>query len=404
MLQSNRTSEIQVVGLSYASFIVLGLPGAILGVAWPSIRETFGISLDAVGILLAASTIGYLVSSFFSGRVIARLGTGLALALSSLVSAVGLVGYGVAPSWGFMILVALGGGFGTGTIDAGLNLYFARVYGPRLMNWLHAAFGLGAAVGPLIITALLNNQLSWRIGYLIVGVLQLIMAASFAITIRHWQNFGAVTDTPETPRAADVPLADTIRQPLVWLSVLLFTFAAGSELVVGQWVYTFFTQARGIDINTAGQWVSIYWAAFTAGRVVFGIIANRLPIHRSITVVMLFTILGAILMWANLGDVASLVGLAVVGFMVGPIFPLLISTTPDRLGIHANNAVGIQVSAASLGIAVLPALAGVLAERISIESIAPFIVVVCVIMLVLYQLASVRQISPLVKTKAALGD
>jgi fucose permease len=404
MVKSNKTSEFQVIGLSYLSYIALGLPGGILGVAWPSIRETFGISLDAVGILLAASTIGYLLSSFFSGRVIARLGTGLTLALSSLVAAIGLLSYGLAPSWWFMVLIGLGGGLGTGTIDAGLNLYFARVYGPRLMNWLHAAFGLGAAIGPLLITALLNSQLSWRIGYVIVGTLQLIMAASFALTIRRWQNFGASTDTSENPHVDDVPLADTIRQPLVWLSILLFVFAAGIELAIGQWVYTFFTQARGVDLNTAGQWVSIYWASFTAGRVVFGIIANRLPISRAITACMLITVVGSLLMWANLGDAASLIGLAAAGFVIGPIFPLLISTTPDRVGKHANNAVGIQVSAASLGIAALPALAGVLAERIGIDSIAPFIVVVAVITLVLYHLASVRQISPLAKTEPALAD
>lgn len=403
MLKSNRTFEFQVVGLSYISFIVLGLPGGILGVAWPSIRETFGISLDAVGILLAASTIGYLVSSFFSGRVIARLGTGLTLALSSLVSAIGLLGYGLAPSWWFMVLIGLGGGLGTGTIDAGLNLYFARVYGPRLMNWLHAAFGLGAAIGPLLITALLNSQQSWRIAYIIVGVIQIIMTASFALTLRRWQKFGDA-DTPETPQERDIPLADTIRQPLVWLSILLFAFAAGAELTIGQWVYTFFTQARGVDITTAGQWVSIYWASFTAGRVVFGFIANRLPINRSITATMLITVLGTLLMWINLGDAVSFIGLAAAGFMIGPIFPLLISTTPDRLGKHANNAVGIQISAASLGIAALPALAGILAERISIDSIAPFIVIICVIMLVLYQLASVRQISPSIKTEPALAD
>jgi len=404
MAQSSKASEIQVIGLSYLSFIVLGLPGAILGVAWPSIRETFGLSLDAVGILLTASTVGYLVSSFFSGRVIARLGTGLTLALSSLISALGLLGYGVSPTWGFMILVGLGGGLGTGTIDAGLNLYFARVYGPRLMNWLHAAFGLGAAIGPLLITALLVNQISWQTGYLIVGVFQLIMAASFALTLRRWQNFGAATDAVDTPHEDDIPLADTIRQPLVWLSILLFAFAAGSELVVGQWVYTFFTQARGIDTNTAGTWVSIYWASFTLGRIVFGIIANRLPINRAITFVMFMTIIGALLMWANLGDIASLIGLAAVGFMIGPVFPLLISTTPDRLGHHANNAVGIQVSAASLGIAALPALGGVLAERIGIDTIAPYIVVIAVIVLVLYQLASVRSISPIFQVKRTAAD
>jgi fucose permease len=59
----------------------------------------------------------------------------------------------------------------------------------------------------------------------------------------------------------------------------------------------------------------------------------------------------------------------------GPVFPLLISGTPERTGGgHTDNAVGFQVAAACLGAAALPALGGVLARAYGIEAIATFLV------------------------------
>jgi hypothetical protein len=49
--------------IAYAGFVVLGLPDGLLGVAWPSLRNTFGVSLDAMGLLLLPSTLAYMRSA-----------------------------------------------------------------------------------------------------------------------------------------------------------------------------------------------------------------------------------------------------------------------------------------------------------------------------------------------------
>ena len=69
-----RQFKIGLILLAYVAFISLGLPDGLLGVAWPSMRADFALPLDALGMLLVASTAGYLTSSFFSGRIMARLG------------------------------------------------------------------------------------------------------------------------------------------------------------------------------------------------------------------------------------------------------------------------------------------------------------------------------------------
>jgi fucose permease len=163
-----------LVALAYAAFVSLGLPDGLTGVAWPSIRTTFGLPLNALGALATTAMIGYLVSSFSSGRMLARLGVGGLLALSCLATAISLLGYGSAPLWGVMVGLGLLAGLGAGAIDAGLNTYAAENFSPRTVNWLHASFGLGAATGPMVMSSVISAGQSWRLGYLIVGVAQLI--------------------------------------------------------------------------------------------------------------------------------------------------------------------------------------------------------------------------------------
>jgi MFS family permease len=153
-----------VLLLAYFAFISLGLPDGLLGVGWPSMATEFRVGTDAVGLLLFAATAGYLVSAVAAGFSLARLGVGRLLAGSTALASLALAGYGLSPGFGFLVPCALIAGFGAGAIDAGLNAYAAGAFGPKHMNWLHAFFGLGVAIGPLIMTAVLSGGLSWHWG------------------------------------------------------------------------------------------------------------------------------------------------------------------------------------------------------------------------------------------------
>jgi len=85
-----------------------------------------------------------------------------------------------------MVPCALCAGFAGGAIDAGLNAYAAGAFGPRHMNWLHACFGLGVTIGPLIMTAVIGAGTTWRWGYAIVATAQLSLATAFLVSAGSW--------------------------------------------------------------------------------------------------------------------------------------------------------------------------------------------------------------------------
>ena len=89
--------KIGLVILAYGAFIALGMPDGLLGVAWPSIRTSFSIPLDAIGLLITAAIAGYLTSSFLSGPLIARWGVDRVLAASCAMTGAGLIGFSIAP-------------------------------------------------------------------------------------------------------------------------------------------------------------------------------------------------------------------------------------------------------------------------------------------------------------------
>lgn len=127
-----------LIAIAFVAFVSLGLPDAILGVAWPSIRRTFDLSLSRLGDLIATSRVGYLLSSALSGSIVARTGVGRLLLGSSVLVTLSLALYATAPAWWVMVACGVLAGLGAGAIDAGINTSAAEKFPPRLVTWLHA--------------------------------------------------------------------------------------------------------------------------------------------------------------------------------------------------------------------------------------------------------------------------
>lgn len=384
-----------LIGLAYVSFISLGLPDGLLGVAWPSIRSHFGLPIDSLGALLVMFTAGYLLSSFTSGRLLARISVGTLLALSCLATAASLMGYAVAPAW--RVVVALGAlaGLGAGAIDAGLNIYAARHFSARVVNWLHAFYGVGATIGPLVMTAVLGAGYGWQRGYLIVGVWQLILAICFALTRKRWGANHVAEPGKVATRSSAVSSGSTLRLPVVWMSIAVFFIYTGLEAAAGTWAYSLFTESRAVSAVTAGMWISVYWANLTLGRFLSGVVVGFVTISLLLRFSIIGIAAGAGLIWLNFSELASFLGLALMGLMSAPVFPSLIATTPARLGeAHTSNCVGFQIAAAVLGQSLVPASLGVLAAKFNLEIVAPALFVCAILLFALFEVLSHR---PLLK-------
>jgi fucose permease len=386
-----------LVLLAFIAFVALGLPDGLLGVGWPSIRAGFAIPLDAIGMFLTAAVAGYMTSSFLSGFLLSRVGVGRVLVASCLLTGLALTGYTLVPQWWMMVSLAVMAGLGAGAIDAGLNTYVAAHFGEGVMQWLHASWGVGITMGPIIMTLGLTTMNSWRFGYRVVSGFQIALGLCFILTLAMWNQSDGPSESESEKRLTDykTPMAETLRRPQVWLSIVLFFLYVGAEASLGTWTYTLLTESRGVGETLAGFFAGSYWFTFTIGRIVAGLFARRAGVNKLVLGGLVGALLGAGLLIWNPSEVANVIAVAVIGFSIAPIFPAMMSGTRTRVGDHfAANTIGMQMAATGFGTVVIPSTMGVLARQVSLEIIPVYLLVVyaglsgCYVLAVMYPVNS----------------
>jgi fucose permease len=390
--RSPKNGSASLLIIAFYSFVLIGLPLGVLNIAWTYMQGTFDVSLDALGILLGAGTVGRMIMAFISGRVVARTGLGLFLIGGSALAGLGGVGFVVSPVWAMLLVSACVASMGSGSIDAGINTFMSARYKTSHLNLVHACFGLGLTIGPQLVSLIVERlHQSWRWAYVLVVALQIGLAILFFLTRHRWE-IDQHEDDPGTARPGigtiriGARLVETLALPVVLFVLLVFFAYGGAELGTGQLSNTLLVEKRGIGSEEASFWISVYWASFTIGRIVVGTVARRLTNRQLLRLCMGGAIAGAFLLWLDLSNGVSLGGLVVMGMALAPIFPTLIAETPGRVGLrHTANAVGFQIGFAGLGAAILPGVAGIVANAIGLEFIALFLVIDAVSMAFLYE-------------------
>ncbi|MEM1330222.1 MAG: MFS transporter [Planctomycetota bacterium] len=375
-----------LIALSFVAFVSLGLPDGVLSVAWPSIRGTFDVPISRLGTLLPFGVAAYIVSSGLSGPFERRFGVGWLLLASTFLGTAGLFVFAVSPAWWWLIFAMLLGGLGAGGIDAGLNAFAAARFGPKIVSWLHASWGVGVTAGPLLMTSILVAGLSWRWGYAVIAGVLGSLVLLFWVTRRLWR---VAEQTQESPAPERATMYATLRLPLAWMHLGVFWIYCGLEAGAGQLAYSVLTEQRGVPEGAAGVVIGGYWAAITVGRIAFGPLASRWSAETLLRLGTFVAPIGVALFWWNVADWVSFVGLIVLGLGLAPIFPMMMSITADRLGAqHGPNAVGLQVSAAGVGFATLPGLTAMLMHRGGLEMLGPCLLTMAIVLLLLQEIAA----------------
>ena len=345
--------------LACLAYLSVALPGSTLGLLWPSMRLSLGQPVGALGILLVPGIAASVVSSAVTGRL--RVPAGPLVAGATLLIALALAAEALAPSMWVMIVGTVLFGIGFGALDTALNAHASRHFGARDINWMHASYGLGATLGPLLVTALLSAGRSWRQTYGVMALVLAVLGGVLALARRRWDVPASAPD----PRPVSPPVP-----PASALGALTFTAVeTGIESGAGIWGYLFLTAGRGLPPAAAGVAVAAYWAMMCAGRVVLGPVAERLGPARVLAAAVAGVPLGAALMALPIPGPGSgalaVAGLMFLGLAAAPIFPLFTLTT------GTTRMVSLQVAASAVGGAAIPAGLGLLLGAAGPRLLAP---------------------------------
>ena len=424
--------------MALASFAVLGLPDGMLGPAWPEMRQTFGAPIAALGLILLVSTGGSVAISVFVGWLIQRIGVPALLATAGICAALGGAGFALAPGLWLILAVAVLVGVAAGMMDGGLNTAIGLAGRPRLLNLLHAAYGVGTTIGPLLITVAIVTG-SWRPAYAVLSALDLVIATLWLRQRRSDRLQAALEPAtaasppaptrtsapgapaspstradPFTPASPKAPVGPTSPSPVagnphpsegwsrrrasaaVTAGMVLFFVYTGVEVGAGQWEASYCRGHLGLSASAAAIATFFYWAAFTGARIVLAVLPRQLELVRIIRWGSVLGVVGAAAIWWQPNRAVALAGFIVLAGGLSGVFPALIGLTPARIGHRrAEHVIAWQVGAAAAGGSGLSAFLGLLIGLNGLQILGPALTIGAVLLIVAnYVLARVAPITP----------
>ena len=344
----------------YLSFISLGLPDSLLGSAWPAMYGGLHVPLHYAGYIFMIVAAGTVVSSVFSARIIRRLGTGMVTALSVAMTAIALLGISFSADFMLLCVWAVPLGLGAGSVDAALNNYVALHYKAKHMSWLHCFWGVGASIGPLIMSFFLLRGNAWNSGYRTIGIIQCSLVLILFLTLPLW---GKNKSHNGHEKGEHYPLRELWRTAGVKQALVAFFCYCSLESTAGLWGSSFLVMEKNIAPEIAAQWISLYYVGITFGRFISGFLTMKLNNRQMIRLGQGLIAGGIVLLIVPAGTVLLLPGFFIIGLGCAPIYPSLIHETPRNFGREKSQAIiGIQMASAYIGTTFMPPLFGRMAS------------------------------------------
>ena len=371
-----------LLAVIYVSFISLGLPDSLLGAAWPSIYQGFGVPVSYSGVIFCIISVGTVISSLKSDCLTRRFGAGGVTAISVAMTAAALFGFSVSNSFWALCLWAVPYGLGAGSVDAALNNYVALHFASRHMSWLHCMWGIGASVGPYIMGAALSCNAGWHTGYRIIGGMQLVLTIVLVLSLPLWKTRSdADAEAQEAVSAEALTLKQIFRIPGVKAVLVTFFCYCSLEQTTSLWASSYLVLNKGIAPETAASFASLFFVGITAGRALSGFLTLKFNDTQMVRMGIGIIAAGAAAFFLPFGDTAALAGLLLVGLGCAPIYPSIIHATPSHFGASRSQAIiGVQMASAYIGNCLMPPLFGVIANYTTIALFPYYLLAILILM------------------------
>ena len=365
----------------YIAFIGLGVPDSLIGSAWPAIHTELNIPVEMVSILTFLISGCTVLSSMFSTRILNKLGTAKVTAFSTAMTALSLVGFSLAPSFWFMIPLAIVLGLGAGAIDSGLNNYVALHCKASHMNFLHCFYGVGVSLSPYIMSQAFEN-VGWRGGYRYAFYVQSAIAILLIISLPMWKKSSS-EEQEEEEKGVSLTLLQMAKNrdvQKVWV-IMLMTNAI--EYACGVWGSTYLVEEKGFSIEKGALALTIYYVGMSLGRFLSGLLANKIKTWKRIFIGSVILAPAIVVMLLPLPNVFAVLGLFLIGLGNGSIYPNMIHLTPHNFGKEVSQSImGSQIAFAYIGVMLAPPMVSLISGVFGIKVYPVLLALLYVVMVI----------------------
>ena len=363
----------------YIAFIGLGIPDSLIGSAWPAVHSEMNIPVEAVSVVTFLISGCTVLSSMFSTRILNKMGTAGVTAFSTAMTALSLLGFSLAPSFWFMLPLAVVLGLGAGAIDSGLNNYVALHCKASHMNFLHCFYGVGVSLSPYLMSRALSN-IGWRGGYRYAFYVQLVITILLIASIPLWKKGSSEETEEKSVNLTFLQMAKKAEVRQVWV-IMLVTNAI--EYACGVWGSTYLVAEKNFEMKYGALALTIYYAGMSIGRFVSGLLANKISTWKRIWIGVSILAPAIVIMLLPLPGIVTVIGLFLVGLGNGSVYPNMIHLTPHNFGKDVSQAImGSQISFAYMGVMLAPPMVSLISGMFGIKVYPVLLAVFYIIMVV----------------------
>ena len=358
---------------------VMGGAVAAIGALIPQMIRDLGWSYTHAGLVVAAGSAAFVLSSTAAGFVLPRLGVRLTVTAGLGLEAFGLLLFGVWPSVAVSALVyaVLGVGFGAMEVAGNdLTISMERRGRGQLMNLVHAGFAVGGIAVTWTVSWFLAGGGDWRAVYRLLGAAT-VLVALILLTRPALAVTGSVPAAPAGAASAGAGgglgarrSAGAPDRSLALLMVILPAMGVyvGVELGTASWMSEFVVAAVGGSVAQGARVVSLYWVGLCLGRVGVAILHRGTRHSRLIVALASVAVVGLAITVPAGGITWAAVGAAVTGVGLSALYPLLILLAGSEYPTRRSQAMGLTSAAGGLGSMLVPLAIAVVAEAFGIRS------------------------------------
>lgn len=340
-----------------------GLGQTVLGPVLPRVMADLSIRETAVGVLLAAGSLGFMCGCLLGGFVLDRIGLKPTLLAAWLGVVLSLGGCALSSRYPELLVSYFLFGLGSGFIETGLNVLPAQIGGGAwMMNLVHMGYGVGALTAPMGAGALLQVGRGWRTAFAAVAALSAVLLV-----------LGAASRMPSAPSrhreaSPSQPLSRLARNYLVVLSALALLFYVAGEHGMTSWAVLFMEGQYGVGSLQAGVALSLFWGAILVGRLFQGAVVSRLSLPAVVMASGLISglAIGGFALSSSLGE--AYLAATVAGLAAGGIYPNVMIYTNRRFPRQVGVVTGLLSMTAATGTFLFQPVVGRVAEVLSLSA------------------------------------
>lgn len=365
----------------YIAFIGLGVPDSLIGSAWPAVHTEMNIPVESVSVLTFIISGCTVLSSMFSAGILNKFGTAGVTAFSTAMTAAALLGFSAAPSFWFMVPLAVVLGLGAGAIDSGLNNYVALHFKASHMNFLHCFYGVGVSLSPYLMSQALSNT-GWRSGYRYAFYVQAAITLMLIVSVPLWKKNVSAEQT-ENEAGVNLTFFQMAKTPeirQVWI-IMLATNAI--EYACGVWGSTYLVAEKGFEAKHGALALTVYYIGMSVGRFLSGLLSEKISTWKRIGLGSAILAPAIIIMLLPLHGAFTVAGLFLVGLGNGSVYPNMIHLTPHNFGKEVSQSVmGSQIAFAYIGVMLAPPAVSLTTGLLGMKIYPVLLAVLYVIMII----------------------